>query len=68
MLRPGEIGTIIQILAGRGLTLRLIEMGITIGSQVMILHNNSGPIIIQIRNSRLILGRGVAMKILVEVN
>jgi len=68
MLRPGESGTVVQILAGRGLMLRLIEMGITIGSRVIMLHNNSGPILVLVRDSRLVLGRGVAMKILVEVN
>ncbi len=68
MLQPGEVGTVIQVVAGRGLTLRLAEMGITPGTPIEVVHNNFGPILIMVRNSRLVLGRGVAMKIMVEVD
>ncbi|RLE53301.1 MAG: ferrous iron transport protein A [Candidatus Methanomethylicota archaeon] len=68
MLQPGEVGIVVQIAAGRGLTRRLVEMGITPGTHVKVLYNGPGPVVIMVRDSRLVLGRGAAMKILVEVD
>ena len=53
-----------------GLSLRkkLQEMGLTSGVEfVVISKTNSGPIIIEIRGTRLALGRGIAEKIDVEI-
>lgn len=68
MLSPDESGIVYRIVAGKGLTLRLAEMGITPGVLVKVVHNDSGPLLLLVRDSRIVLGRGVAMKILVEVN
>lgn len=68
MLSPDEGGIVHRIVAGRGLTLRLAEMGITPGVLVKVVHNDSGPLLLLVRDSRIVIGRGVAMKILVEVN
>ncbi|MCD6559493.1 MAG: ferrous iron transport protein A [Palaeococcus sp.] len=53
---------------GRGVLSRLIELGLAPGSEVIILRNQmAGPLIVAVRGSQLALGRGLAMKIQVEV-
>ncbi|PLJ78658.1 MAG: hypothetical protein B7L53_00140 [Thermofilum sp. NZ13] len=59
---------VIDIRAGRGLVARLLELGITPGSTLRVLKTfGSGPILLDVKGSRIALGRGVAMKILVGV-
>jgi len=53
---------------GFGIRRRLYELGLTEGTEIYVLRNEGrGPILILARGARLALGRGVAMKILVEV-
>ncbi|MEM2027280.1 MAG: FeoA family protein [Candidatus Bathyarchaeia archaeon] len=54
---------------GRGLERRLIDMGLTPGTKVTVVKSAPlhGPIEVIVRGSRLALGRGVAERILVEV-
>lgn len=60
-------GVIIDIRGGRGLMRRLIDMGLTFGTKVRVLKSGGpGPTLIEVRGTRLALGRGVAMKIMVE--
>jgi len=67
MLMEGEEGTVSGIHGGRGLRIRLAEMGFGLGMRVKMLKNHSpGPVAVEIRDSRLCMGRGVAMKIIVE--
>ena len=67
MVRPGDIVTVVNIRAGWGLTRRLADMGLTPGTQIRVINSQmSGPIIIDFRGSRLVLGRGIAQKIMVE--
>ncbi|MCD6154295.1 MAG: ferrous iron transport protein A [archaeon GB-1867-097] len=68
MLPEGVRGIIVKIIGGRGLVRRLTEMGFTPGIEVTVLKSSfQGPILAVIRGSRIVIGRGVAMKILVEV-
>jgi Fe2+ transport system protein FeoA len=68
MVCPGEEVTIVDIRAGRGLTVRLNDMGLTPGITVRVINSQMpGPILIDLRGSRLVLGCGVAQKILVEM-
>jgi ferrous iron transport protein A len=67
MLHEGEEGTIRSITAGWGLVRRLMEMGFNEGVKVKALRASSGPLLLQIHDSRMAIGRGAAMKILVEV-
>ena len=55
-----------KIMAGRKLTHRLTELGLTPGVHFEVLHDHGGPLLLAVRNSRLALGRGMASKILVE--
>ena len=52
---------------GRELATRLAALGLSIGSQVKILQNRAhGPLLVLVRDTRVALGRGQALKILVE--
>lgn len=58
---------ILQVGHGEKFKKRLSDMGIYKDAQVKIVQNDiPGPLIIDIKGSRLILGRGQAQKILVE--
>ena len=66
MARPGEVVTVVDVRAGRGLTGRLAAMGLLPGTQIRVINSQMpGPLIIDLRGSRLALGRGVAQKIMV---
>ena len=68
MVSPGEEVTVADIRAGRGLTRRLADMGLTPGTTLRILNSQMpGPVLIDLRGSRLVLGHGVARKIMVEM-
>ena len=56
------------VVAGYGLARRLADMGITPDTVLRIVRRNAfmGPIEVEVRGTRLILGRGVAAKVLVE--
>jgi len=67
MVCPGEEVRVVDIRAGRGLARRLTDMGLTPGTTLRVLSSHMpGPIIIDLRGTRLVLGGGVAQKILVE--
>lgn len=66
MAAPGEVVQVIGIRAGRGLTRRLADMGLIPGVQIRVINSQMpGPIMIDLRGSRLVLGHGVAQKIMV---
>lgn len=47
-------------------TKRMEEMGVRIGQKIKILNNNGkGPILLKVQNSRIAIGRVIAMNILV---
>jgi len=65
-LGEGEVGRVVEIRAGRGLTRRLIAMGIAPGMKVRVLKSSGpGPILVEVGQTRIALGRGVAMKVIV---
>lgn len=56
--------TVTLIDAGHGLNRRLAEMGILPGATLTVLQNRGkGQCVVQVQNSRLVLGRGMAHKI-----
>ena len=66
-LGEGEGGTVVEIRAGRGLTRRLLAMGIAPGMRIRVLKSSGpGPIVIEIGQTRIALGRGAAMKVIVR--
>jgi len=67
MARPGELVTVTGIRAGRGLQRRLADMGLTPGVQIRVINSGaSGPVLIDLRGTRVALGRGIAQKIVVN--
>ena len=67
MVSPGETVTMVDIRAGRGLARRLADMGLVPGTTLRVINSQMpGPIIIDLRGSRLVLGHGVAQKIIVK--
>jgi len=68
-LNEGESGKIIEIRSGRGLRMRLTEMGFDKDSVLKVIRKSGyGPIIVEVKGCcRIGLGRGEASKIIVEV-
>jgi len=59
---------VIDVRAGKGVVARLLELGITPSSTLRVLKTfGSGPILLDVKGSRIALSRGIAMKIFVEV-
>jgi len=66
-LATGERGVIRQLQGGRLFTSRLTTLGFTIGAGVRVIQNyGRGPIIVEVCDTHIALGRGEAQKILVE--
>jgi ferrous iron transport protein A len=66
-LTPGEVGIVRQLDGGRGFMSRLAALGFTPGAEVTMVQNfGRGPLIVLVRDTRVALGRGEAMKVLVE--
>ncbi len=61
----GEKGTIENINGGKNVSKRLYEMGFHKGTEVKVLKNDVGPLIVSLYGSKIALGRGVAQKIMV---
>lgn len=67
MVVPGREVTLISIVGGRGLRARLNSMGLLEGMKLKVIHSHRfGPCIILVGGARLILGHGMAQKILVQ--
>ena len=68
-LELGQKGEIISIMGGLMVTKRLADLGLISGTRVKVIKKApfSGPIKIEVLGSRLVLGRGLASKILVKV-
>jgi Fe2+ transport system protein FeoA len=64
---PGKKVKIISLLAGRGLQRHLIDMGLNIGSEVEVISSiRKGPLLIVCGETRLMIGFGMAKKIMVS--
>jgi ferrous iron transport protein A len=67
MLPEGAMAKIVEIHGGRGLCRRLAELGFSIGGTIRLVKSHSpGPVVVEVRDSRVAIGRGVAMKVMVE--
>lgn len=67
MAGAGKPLTVIGINGGCGLQWRMADMGLIRGANVMVVNGcHPGPVLIDIRGSRLGLGFGVAQKIMVK--
>ena len=65
----GQLGTIGKLAGGRVFVGRLASLGFTPGARVEMIHNyGQGPLIVEIRDSRIALGRGEAERVRVKLN
>ena len=65
MAVAGQELRLVEIRAGRRLTHRLAELGLTPGVTLRVVQKNGGPLLISVRGSRIAIGRGMAHKLLV---
>ena len=66
-LKDGRSAVIKDIEGGYGMKKRLSDLGLVKGLQVMAVKNDdTGPMIISIREGRLAVGKGMSLKIMVE--
>jgi len=67
IVRKGERVKIKTVHGGHGLQAKLSAMGLVPGMEVEVVSNDrGGPLVVKIMESRFMLGRGMAHKILVE--
>lgn len=65
-VQAGETVKLSSIEAGRGLNSRLASMGLIPNVEITVVNNTEpGPFVINVKNSRMMLGRGMAHKIMV---
>jgi len=63
-LGVGEVGVVQQLNGGRGVVSRLAALGFTPDAEVRVMQNfGRGPLIVNVRDTRIALGRGEAGKI-----
>ena len=69
-LKKGQQGRVVAIQGGRGMACRLESLGIRPGCRFTKVSNSlfRGPVTVQVGNSRVAIGFGMASRILVEVN
>ncbi len=68
-LKENHEGEIVLIKAGRAATQRLNEMGLVPGTKVKVVRKGllRGPVELEVRNSHLVIGYGLASKIYVKI-
>ena len=66
-LPKGARAVVRQLRGGGDLVSRLAAMGLTAGAFLVVLQNTGhGPMLVSVRDTRIALGRGEAIKVLVE--
>jgi ferrous iron transport protein A len=64
---PGERVRLVRIDAGRGLNSRLASMGLVTDTEIKVVSNSHpGPFVIVVKEAKVMLGRGMAHKIMVK--
>jgi Fe2+ transport system protein FeoA len=68
MVAPDEEVRLTAIHGGRCMRKRLADLGLNLGTTVRVIQRDGhGPLILDVKGSRLALGRGMAHRILVEL-
>jgi ferrous iron transport protein A len=66
-IQSGETVKLVSVEAGRGLNSRLAAMGLLPNVEITVINNgHPGPFVVSVRGSRMMLGRGMADKIMVR--
>ena len=58
---------LVSINGGRSITQRLVELGLTPGTNLQVIQDSGGPLIINVRRSKIALGRAMAEKLFVVI-
>jgi ferrous iron transport protein A len=67
LVKAGEKVRLVYIDAGQGLRGRLVAMGLVPGTILTVINNDRpGPFVISVKNTKVMLGRGMAQKIIVS--
>ena len=65
-VRAGETVKLVRVDAGRGLNNRLASMGLVSNVEITVVSGgHPGPFVINVKGSKIMLGRGMANKIMV---
>ncbi len=65
--KAGQSVRVVRIDAGRGLNSRLASMGLVANAELKVVSNgHPGPFVLIVKDAKVVLGRGVAQKILVR--
>ena len=63
----GSSAAVVALQGGKGFVNRMASLGFTPGTEVQVVQNyRRGPIITLVRGTRVALGRGTSLKVLVE--
>ena len=66
-LKTGERAVIKEIMGGINLRRKLVQLGLIPGTEVKIVENRKfGPVIIEVFGTRLIIGEGMAGKVVIK--
>jgi len=63
MAKMGQTVRLVTIEAGKKLTHRLTELGLTPGVELMVVQDSGGPLLLSVRDSRVAVGRSMATKL-----
>ena len=66
-LPPASKARIVDIVAGPGLRMRLMQMGLVPGTEIEVIDNRGGTVIVRVRGAEFGLSRGIAKKVLVTI-
>jgi len=67
MATPGRDVRLVDVTAGRGLRRRLADMGLVPGAVFRVMSRDcAGPFVLAVKETRIVLGRGMAHKIIIE--
>jgi ferrous iron transport protein A len=68
MISPGEDVRLMEIRGGQRMRKRLADLGLTIGMTLCVIKTDQhGPVILRVKDSRLVIGRAMAYRIFVDV-
>ena len=68
MVSENEVVRLVALRGGRGMNKRLADMGLNIGMTVRVIRRiQNGPMILDVKDSRSAIGRGMVHHLMVEI-
>ena len=69
-MKPGQSGTLVEVLGGHGMERRLSALGLRLSKQVRKISSMlmRGPVTIQVDRAQVAIGFGMARRIIVELD